>query len=185
MTKNDLTLLGRPVTPEEKAEQQREQKAWDKAREIVIDGFLDGYRRGELTLDKLCRYVVRATKPLKDFPMLGARRQQLVGAVIEHALTITPQKRGRGNRGEPTWIRKTSVGLVQLARQREKLPVNRDRKAVGMTAFERVSEIWKDLGVTATPAQVEKWCYPPKRNNRASPKRSRTSTTRKRKAVDV
>jgi hypothetical protein len=149
------------MTAEEEAELSAEREAWEKAQ-VIVEGLLDGYERGELEHEKFCRYLVRAAEPLKSFAMLGARRQQLIGAALERASKITPPKRGKGNSGECSWLRERSRDLVRIVQRREGLPVNQasiDRH--GQSAFERVADLWRSAGMKVSAAQVKRWVYAP------------------------
>lgn len=168
--------LLRGPTPDMEAEREAERSAEEKARVIVIDGLVVAYARGELTLRKLCEYAVQATRPLKKFHMLGAARQKLLGAMIERAVTTPQRKRTRGNRGEPTWFREVSMGLLEIVLEREGGHVNRGSRN---SAVARVVEIWRDCGFRFSEHQIERWCYPPtrrthrKKSNRRGKKSNR------------
>ncbi len=177
----DETIITRPPSPEVLDRWAREDKQREITWSIITRGWLDAYHRGELTLKKLCEHTQRA---LKRPHVPEGTRHRWLGDVVNQALAIEP-KRSRRNPGEPRWpwLGKISVELVERVQQQERLPVNRaSANNRGHSAFERVAKIWRDHGVTVTAARIEKWYYPSKRKQHASPARKRASTSKRKKA---
>lgn len=167
MTKTTL-LTGPTLTPEEVEAQNQKRAEAERIKgvmRLVVDRSLEAYCAGEITLDKLCSTAVRATDVSKKNALVwgGLDRQKLLGAMLEQAMASEPPKRGRGNKGEPTWLRALTGDLLRMVQEHEPhMPTTRANRTGKPTAYARVVEILKDAGVSVTPSQVEEWTPAPK-----------------------
>lgn len=153
MSGPNSTLLTAPTPPAIAAEMRRKELMVERARILVLDVWLEGYKAGEVTLEKLCRKSRQALIRVPE-----GHRQRALGQMLDAALMADVPPRGRGNKGQPNTLRDLAVKMVDIAHDEYGLNVGRGDKE---TAFERVVEILTDLGVGGlTPRQVEDWYYP-------------------------
>lgn len=154
------SLLTAPLPPEVEAEMRRKEEQVDRARILVLEIWLQAYKSGDLTLDKLCMKSRQALKRVGE-----GHRQRALGQMLDAALGAYERgevpPRPRGNKGEPPQLRDLARGMVTIANEEYGHPLNRagnDKPS----AFERVAEILTDLGVGGlTPRQIEQWHYEP------------------------
>lgn len=146
---DETSLLTAPVPPEIAAEMRRKEEMVERARILVMEVWLEAYKAGELTLEKLCRKSRQALIRVPE-----GHRQRALGQMLDLALMVDVPARSRGNKGEPYAIRKLARDLAAIAHDEYGLVIGRSG-----TAWERVAEILVDLGVGVTPRQIEEWCY--------------------------
>lgn len=156
MTDERHTLLTADPTPEQIDQQRRTEETQTKVRTLVFDVWLQAYREGEVDLEVLLREARKLLKRLNDQRLL----ERSLGYLVEQALSCEPPKRGRGNKGRPSVLRKLAVGVVDLVVEHEGLTRNRETK--GGSAFQRASDLLMENGVSATARQIEGWYYQPK-----------------------
>jgi hypothetical protein len=148
------TLLTAPSPPEIVAEMRRKEEMVERARILVLDVWLEAYKAGELTLEKLCR---KSRQALIRIPV--GHRERALGQMLDAALVANVPPRTRGNKGEPSALKALTKGLVTIASEEYGHALSRDAKEK-TTAFARVAEILTDLGVGGiTPRQIEEWYY--------------------------
>ncbi len=153
-SKMPTSILGGPV-PDElaakwKAEEVKAADQWDKIH-LFSDLLLEGYQSGELTLESLARLMRTILNPIKDKPKA---RLQMLGFVIDKALTLDRANPGRGYKGTPQSIRNAAVLLVERARTLEGRPLSRTPG----NAYERACEKLTEAGYPGiSPTEVEGW----------------------------
>ena len=150
---SESSLLTAPVPPEIAAEMRRKEEMVERARILVLDVWLEAYKAGDLTLEKLCRKSRQALIRVPE-----GHRQRALGQMLDAALMANVPPRQRGNKGEPYTLRDLAVKMVDIAHDEHGLTLARGDKE---TAFGRVVQILTDLGVGGlSPRQVEDWYYP-------------------------
>lgn len=139
---------------------RRKEEQVERARTLVLEIWLQAYKSGDLTLEKLCMKSRQALKRVAE-----GHRQRALGQMLDAALGAYERgevpPRSRGNKGEPPQLRELARGMVMIANEEYGHPLNRagnDKPS----AFDRVAEILTDLGVGGlTPRQIEQWHYEP------------------------
>lgn len=148
------TLLTAPTPPEIEAEMRRKEEMVECARILVLGVWLEAYKAGHLTLEKLCR---KSRQALIRVPV--GHRERALGQMLDAALVMDVPQRTRGNKGEPLALKALAKELVTIANTDHGHTLSRDSKGKA-TAFVRVAEILTDLGVGGvTPRQIEDWYY--------------------------
>lgn len=148
------SILGGPfpaeLTAKWKAEEKENLAKWDKIH-LFSDLLLEGYQAGELTIESLARLMRTVLNPVKD---KSNARHQMLGLVIDRALTLDRANPGRGYKGTPQSIRKAAVMLAEKARTSEGRPLSRTPG----NAYERASEKLTEAGYPGvSPTEIEGW----------------------------
>jgi hypothetical protein len=149
---------------ENEARRLKAESALDKA-EALIEIWFNGYSKGEMTFEGYCKSVFKALSVNNIEPHV---RQKRLGGAVESALKADPTKRTRNSkRSNPEEFVQTCHDLVKLVRKHENLSINREgsRKPKAnqyanndseKTAFMRVEEILRSIGVAVHSSTVEK-----------------------------
>lgn len=151
------TLLTPDETPEQIEAQVKQRAIADEAHEvlhIILEGMLESYAQGELTLKKALDVACRA---VKAEGIEGHVRQKKLGAFVEAVMSVDVPARAHGStRSQTQWLSKITYELVQLVRKRENLKIQRGSQHGKTTAFERVSNILNMRGIVSTASKVER-----------------------------
>ena len=149
---DDATLLT-GLSPEEK---ERYRNQWDKIEisQKIATGFLDTYKDGRLSFQKLCE---NSWLVLKDNTDLAAVRNHTLGWIVKEALESRPKrtKESTGPSEIPQYVVDQTKLLVKLAKDRDGLP----RLRGDGRAFEATATCWRRQGLSATAKSVEGWYY--------------------------
>ena len=125
-----------------------EKDAW-QAAEIIVYAMLEGYEKGEIEFENLCRLVEKALRP----ESIRHLRMVTLGKIVSRALKIAPPKKRRSRKIK--WISEASAELCVAVKEKEGLPITRS-SLNRQTVFERVVEIMKFRGINVTKSQVER-----------------------------
>lgn len=147
------TLLTDSWNPISEEQRKAKEKAYQQARIIAWNIWFTSFQSGSISLENLLRNAQRSLIKLEvdDF-----NRWKTLGLLTEKALQIDPPKRSRGNKGQPESLRQIARELVAIANNEG---FSLSRSSSTKTAFEQVSEVMADLGISVTPRQVEDWNY--------------------------
>lgn len=148
------TLLTSPLTPEQEVFQRKTDERIDKAETVARDIWLQGYLVGDVSLERMSREVRAA---LVRIGVSDRARCRILGEMLDKAAAKPEPKRGRGKKGYPVVLKKTSAGIVDLVVEREGLPKTRSDTNKTKSAFERASEILEECGFEVTPETLIKW----------------------------
>lgn len=148
------TLLTSPLTPEQEVFQREADERIDKAETVALDIWLQGYLVGDVSLERMSREVRAA---LVRIGVSDRTRCRIIGEMLDKAAAKPEPKRGRGKKGYPVALKKTSPVIVDLVVEREGLPKTRSDTNKTKSAFERASEILEECGFEVTPETLIKW----------------------------
>ncbi|MCM0028704.1 MAG: hypothetical protein NBV55_03285 [Polynucleobacter sp.] len=148
------TLLTAPLTPEQEALQRRIYVRIDKAETVALDIWLQGYLVGDVSLERMSREV-RAS--LVRIGVSDRARCRILGEMLDKVAVRPEPKRGRGKKGYPVALKKTSPTIVDLVVEREGLPKTRSGTKKTKSAFERAAEVLEECGFEVTPETLIKW----------------------------
>lgn len=129
---------------------------YEKGRFIAWRVWFDAFKSGKISLDQLLRNAYRTMIKLE---VEDYSRWKTLGELAENALKVDPPKRSKGNRGQPETLRQIARELVEMANEEGFIL---SRVSTSKTAFEHAADILANLGISATPRQVEDWFYSPK-----------------------
>lgn len=125
------TILGSPVTPEERDKRSAEEQDWDRYR-ILLDVLFEGYENGDILMPDLVRIAVNCGKDFAGDSLLSlppGGRHQVLGQFIEKAAATEPKRTAsklRSNQPLPDSLRKLCLELFNIAVKRGKSPFRRD-----------------------------------------------------------
>jgi len=140
-----------------KGENESDKKSEDKIN-VIIDILVEGYRNGEIGLEKMCltfRNVLNFL-PCSTTPELWKKIH--MGKLVNHALECEPKKHVPGKLTKISAVRKLCCQLVIRAREIDGHIINRDPSTDKISAYEKVSQIMNNCGlVEITPTIVQKW----------------------------
>ena len=149
------TLLTAPLTAaQQKAIRDREE-LWDKAHVIAIDIWLEGFKSGDISFDRMAKEVHSALALIK---LPERSKQILIGSMVIEALSIPEPKRTRGSgKRYPTSLKKISPSLVDLIARNENLA--KSRYSPNQSAYEKTSLVLKDCGFNVSPDTLINWYH--------------------------
>ena len=155
------TLLTPYESPEEIKERElrksREEEALSHLMEVFLPAFLDAYVNGHIKFNKYLDYVYRATNLATISPN---ERNRKFGAAVLAAYEATPKERGDdSSRTAKKWAAGLNYELVNIARNSDGYPKSSETKKDLLTAFEKVSEVWRNHGIIFTPRNVKDLYY--------------------------
>jgi hypothetical protein len=148
------TLLTAPLTPEQDDFQRRTDSRIDKAETVALDIWLQGYLVGDVSLERMSREVRAA---LVRIGVSDRVRCRILGELLDKAAARPAPKRGRGKKGYPVALKKTSPVIVDLVVKREGLPKPRSDTKKTKSAFERAAEVLEECGFEVMPETLIKW----------------------------
>lgn len=151
------TLLTDPLPPEAQAkieaELQRKAEAAERARFVVLQIWLEGYKEGRLKFEDMCRRAALAVCNLTD-----RHRQQLLGELVDAALAASPTVLPQRRKGEPWVLQQAVIEVIDEVLKRDGLPMAASRNNMG--AFERAVEVLTAAGIGGlTPRQIKSWYF--------------------------
>lgn len=148
------TLLTSPLTPDQEVFQRKANERIDKAETVALDIWLQGYLVGDVSLERMSREVRVA---LVRIGVSDRARCRILGEMLDKAAARLEPKRGRGKKGYPGALKKTSPVIVDLIVKREGLPKTRSDTKKTKSAFERAAEVLGECGFEVTPETLIKW----------------------------
>lgn len=147
------TLLTSPLTPEQEKILEAQEKLWDKAHVIALNIWLEGFKAGDISLERMSKEVYRA---LSQISLSEPQKQLLLGMMVNQALSLPEPKRTRGGgKPYPTSLKKISASLVDLISNKENL--SKSRYSPAESAYERASQILNDCGFKISPNTLINW----------------------------
>lgn len=147
------TLLTTPLTSDEIEALKGRELLWDKAHVITLDIWLEGYKAGDISLERMVREVHSALTSIK---LPERSKQLLIGSMINEALSSPEPKRTRGGgKRYPTSLKKISASLVDLIASREKLP--KSRYSPNQSAFDKAASVLQECGFNVSIETLIKW----------------------------
>jgi hypothetical protein len=148
------TLLSSEPSEEEKAQMEHRKREIDRLG-LVVDCWIDGYQRGEVSLEGVARGALAAAR---HFAVSRQAEEVWVGRAVRRALDRPPAREGRSN-GVPSSFKKVAAYLVDRVTENESVSRSPSRhEPNGVSVYERVAEIFRNSGYArATARMVEKW----------------------------
>ena len=105
------TLLTSPLTLDQEVFQRKANERIDKAETVALDIWLQGYLVGDVSLERMSREVRVA---LVRIGVSDRARCRILGEMLDKAAARPEPKRGRGKKGYPGVLKKTSPVIVQI-----------------------------------------------------------------------
>jgi hypothetical protein len=148
------TLLTSPLTNDQMVFRQKMDKQVRKAETVALGIWLLEYQVGGVSLERMSREVKAA---LIKIGVSERTRQQILGEMLDQAISVPQPKRGKGRKGYPISLKKTAAIIVEIVAKTEKLPKTRSETKKKISAFERTSEILAECGFDVKPETVIDW----------------------------
>ncbi|QWD95053.1 hypothetical protein C2759_02635 [Polynucleobacter sp. MG-Unter2-18] len=147
------TLLTTPLSPQEKKALGDSKRLLDKAQAIALGIWLEGYKAGDISLERMAKGVYRALITIK---LPEGTRKHLLGDMVDQALSMSPPVRTRGGgKIHPISLKKTAVSLVDLIATKEGL--SKSRYSPKISAYEKASQILNDCGFAVSANTLINW----------------------------
>ena len=122
----------------------------EQAEFLAFQCFLTGYRDGDIDFEGMCRGAALVLVRLDD-----EAQSALLGRFGRDALVLPAPSARRARRGLPYVIRDAIRQVTDAVVEREGLGTSK-----GGPLFERVAEVFSDLGLPQTASQIYRAYYP-------------------------
>ena len=147
------TLLTTSLSPQEKKSLEDSARLLDKAQVIALGIWLEGYKAGDISLERMTKGVHKALITIK---LPEVSRKRLLGDMVDQALTMPPPVRTRGSgKTHPIVLKKTAVSLVELIATTEGL--SKSRYSPEMSAYEKASQLLDSCGFSVSANTLVNW----------------------------